>query len=334
MPSAPPEGYVLHAYGPERYLHHAVASATALRRHDTRRPIALYCPDEHADRLRHHDLDGLFERVEPLPEAHRSIVGFKHHLDRFMPYARTLFVDSDIVWCRSPDAFWRALAPYPFTSTGDAEADIWFGAAKDATVLADLVLRRRARTLRRLGLARLPRVLTAIVFAQDRETTEAVCASARGFLARRDETHFKSRLDEKGRTLESCEWSLALAMSALGLDVFRWFRGAESPLLDYYPRPVTHDADFEHVSYRVWHDRLVYSVQGLPDARLQRALTAALTKLPGRGGFVDTTPVALHFGTLPFKAPFYAFASRVWAEATGASSPGASSPGDSSPGVS
>ena len=317
---AAPEGYVLHAYGPERYLHHAVASARTLRRHDTHRPIALYCSEDQAALLRQHGLGDLFERVETLPEAHRSIVGFKHHLDRFMPYARTLFADSDIVWCRNPDPLWRDLASYPFTSTGDADADLWFGAAKDLTVVGDLIFRRRARTLERLGLKRLPRVLTALVFAQDREVTTAVCAAARAYLARRDETHFKSRLDEKGRTLESCEWSLALAMSALGLNPFHWYRGAASPLLDYYPHVTSHDLDFEHVSYRVWTDRFVYDVQGLDHRRLRRTLTAALKKLPGRGGFVDTTPLALHFGRLPFKAPFYDFASRTWVEVTGASS--------------
>ena len=307
------EGYVLHAYGDERYLHHAVASARTLRRHDAHRPIALYCPPEHALLLRRHGHAGLFERVEELPEAHRSIVGFKHHLDRFMPFERTLFADSDIVWCRDPAPLWDELTPYAFTSTGDARADLWFGAAKDARVLGDVVFRRRARTLRRFGLKELPRVLTALVFARDRAVTAEVCEAARGFLAQRDRTHFQSRLDEKGRTLESCEWSLAMAMSALGLPVLPWHRGAESPLLDYYPHTTEHDADFERVRYHLWQDRLVYDVQGLDDERLRRALTALLTRLPGRGEALDVTPLALHFGELPFKQPFYDFATRTWA---------------------
>lgn len=318
----PTEGYVLHAYGDERYLHHAVASARTLRRHDAHRPIALYCPPEHAALLQRHGLAGLFERVEGLPEAHRSIVGFKHHLDRFMPFERTLFADSDIVWCRDPAPLWHELSAYAFTSTGDARADVWFGAAKDARVLGDIAFRRRARTLRRFGLNELPRVLTALVFAQDRAVTAAACKAARGFLAQRGRTHFQSRLDEKGRTLESCEWSLAMAMSALGLPVLPWHRGAESPLLDYYPHTTEHDDAFERVRYRLWLDRLVYDVQGLADARWRRAFTALLTRLPGRGASLEVTPLALHFGELPFKKPFYDFAARTWRSAASGSASG------------
>ena len=103
----PKEGYVLHTYGPERFVHHAAASVMTLRRHDAHRPVALFCPDTHREHLRKHGKADLFEDIRVLPEEHASITGFKHHLHRFMPYERTLFVDADIIWCRNPDPVWK-----------------------------------------------------------------------------------------------------------------------------------------------------------------------------------------------------------------------------------
>ena len=96
------EGYVLHTYGTEKYLRHAVASVLTLRRYDAQRPVALYADPSQIARLREVGLDHLFAVLEELPKAHQSIVGFKHHLDRFRPFERNLYVDSDIVWCRDP----------------------------------------------------------------------------------------------------------------------------------------------------------------------------------------------------------------------------------------
>jgi hypothetical protein len=316
--SAPVEGYVLASYGPEVYLHHAVASAETIRRHDRHRPIALWCAPEHAEALRQAGLADRFAHVEPLPTEHQSIVGVKHRLHRFVPFDRTLYADSDILWCAPPDALWQQLAAYPFTTMGDPLADVWFGARKDMGVTADVVLRRRARTLRRLGLTHLPRVLSALMYVSDRDEAEAVCTSAQRYLGLQHLTHFHSRLAESGRTLESCEWSLALAMSEAGVPVFPWFRGPGSFILDYVPDAVRHDPDFAEVRYRLPTHRGVYEMQALPNDALRRALLAAVTRLPHRGEHVWMTPPALHFGRLAFKQPFYAFAERTWArEASG-----------------
>jgi len=64
---APTEGYVLHSYGPERYVRHAVASVTTLRRHDTHRPVALYCPPAHRAALEREGLDDRFAVIGDLP---------------------------------------------------------------------------------------------------------------------------------------------------------------------------------------------------------------------------------------------------------------------------
>ena len=196
MPDSAPEGYVLHSYGPSRYLHHAVASVVTLRRHDQDRPVALYCPAAHRELLEQHGLDALFAVIEDLPEEHRSITGFKHHLYRFMPFERCLWVDADIVWNRDTDPLWKLLSAYTFTATGLERADFFFGGPKGLSVVYDVLLDRRRRTMERFGLTHLPRVQAGMIYSQDRDLTRTVCETAADYLERREETHFRSRLQE------------------------------------------------------------------------------------------------------------------------------------------
>ncbi|MFB6273716.1 MAG: hypothetical protein ABEL51_12555 [Salinibacter sp.] len=309
--SAPREGYVFHSYGPDRYVKHAVASVHTLRRHDPDRPVALFCPEEHRAVLERRRLDEHFDVLGDLPPKHRSIVGFKHHLHEFKAFERSLFVDADMVWCRDPSPLWQQFAAFPFTATGLQNADHFFGGPKGPGVVIDILLGRRPRTLRRFGLTRLPRVQAGMIYAQDEACTREVCETAADFLDRSDETHFRSRLKE-GRSEETCEWSLALAMSKLDLHVFPWLQGRNSPQLDYIDGLTDHDPDFREVSYRLYTSAFVYSLRGIPNATLRDTLLGIAESLPGLGEYVDLTPYVLHFGWLHQKQPFYEFAERVW----------------------
>ena len=313
--AAPREGYVLHSYGPDRYVKHAVASVRTLRRHDADRPVALFCPESHRALLERRGLDAHFEVVGDLPPRHQSIVGFKHHLDQFKPFERSLFVDADMIWCRDPDPLWQQFAAFPFTATGLQNADHFFGGPKGLGVLVDMLLRRRQRTLRRFGLTHLPRVQAGMIYAQDDATTAEVAQRAAAFLERSDETHFRSRLNE-GRSEETCEWSLAMAMSDLGLHVAPWLQGRNSPQLDYIDALVDHDPDFTDVTYRFYTSPFVYSLRGLPQAGLRDALLGLAEWMPRMGEYVEFTPYVLHFGWLHQKAPFHEFAERAWARMT------------------
>jgi hypothetical protein len=310
--ASPREGYVLHSYGPDRYVKHVVASVHTLRRHDPDRPVALFCPEHHRALLEHRGLDAHFDVLEDLPPEHRSIVGFKHHLHRFKAFDRSLFVDADLVWCRNPDPLWQQFAAFPFTATGLQNADHFFGGPKGLGVVVDVLLGRRRRTLRRLGLTRLPRVQAGMIYAQDDARTREVDETAGAFLDRADETHFRSRLADEGRSEESCEWSLALAMSKLDLHVFPWLQGRNSPQLDYIDSLTTHDPEFRHVTYRLYTNRFVYSLRGIPNASLRETLLSAAETLPGVGEYMELTPYALHFGWLHQKHAFQQFAERTW----------------------
>lgn len=309
--SSSDEGYVFHSYGPDRYVKHALASVHTLRRYDSDRPVALFCPENHRTLLEHRGLDAHFDVLEALPPAHQSIVGFKHHLDRFKVFDRSLFVDADMIWCRNPDPLWQQFAAFPFTATGQQNADHFFGGPKGLGVILDVVLGRRRRTLHRFGLTHLPRVQAGLIYAQDEACTQAVADRASAFLDRADETHFRSRLAE-GRREETCEWSLALAMSELDLHVFPWIQGRNSPQLDYIDGLVEHDADFRQVSYRLYTNAFVYSLRGLPTPRLRNALWTVAEWLPRMGDFMTITPYVLHFGWVHQKQPFYEFAEHTW----------------------
>lgn len=307
----PTEGYVLHTYGPERFVRHAVASVVTLRRHDQERPAALYCPPSHRRILEESGLDSLFDTIETLPDEHCSIVGFKHHLHRFMPYDRCLFVDADIVWCRDPEPLWQQLRAYSFTATGLERADFFFGGPKGWGVLGDIVMNRRRRTMERFGLTHLPRVQAGIIYCSDTDVAHQVCSSAAYFLGKHEETHFRSRLAE-GRGEESCEWSLAMALSSLGLQVLPWLQGHMSPQLDFIDGLTKYDPDFHDVTCRYYTDRFVYSIRGIRNSRLREFMIRLASSLPGRGDYQDVQPIALHFGWLHFKKPFFSFSERIW----------------------
>ena len=309
--TTPREGYVLHSYGPDRYVKHAVSSVHTLRRHDTERPVALFCPEHHRSLLERRGLETLFDVLGDLPPKHQSIVGFKHHLHRFKAFNRSLFVDADMVWCRNPSPLWQQFAAFPFTATGLQNADHFFGGPKGIGVVVDVLLGRRPRTLRRLGLTRLPRVQAGMIYAQDESRTREVGQVAASYLDRADETHFRSRLNE-GRSEETCEWSLALAMSDLDLHVFPWLQGRNSPQLDYIDTLTDHDPDFREVSHRLYTNSFVYSLRGLPNARVRDALLWVAKCLPGMGEYMELTPYVLHFGWLHQKEPFRDFAERTW----------------------
>lgn len=310
------EGYVYVSYGHIKYLKHTLASVVTLRRYDKDRPVALLCSQKQYDLLHKDGLDSYFTIIKVLPEKHCSIVGFKHNVHQYMLFDKNIYLDSDIVWCKSPDDLWQSLSIFDFTITGNLLSDNFFGATKGVGILKDLITGRRRRTLKRFGLSYLSRVQSGVMFAQDYLTTKNVCELASEMLDRKRETHFKSRKMEQGRTEESCEWSLAMAMSKLNIPVYPWLQGHNSPQLDYIADLTEHDTEFEYVTCKYYSNDFIYGLRGLKMRRLRKLLINVLSVLPGKGDYLITTPYCLHFGWLHEKQPFYAFAENIWREKT------------------
>ncbi len=306
------EGYIYATYGDVKYLKSAVASVVSLRRHDNERPVALLCEKQHLEYLEEHGLSDVFDVIHILSPAHTSIVGFKHNLHEYLVFDRNLFLDSDIIWCKDPDPLWQSFNPHPFTITGTQVSDNFFGGPKNIGILADIFLRRRQRTLKKFGLTYLSRVQTGMIYARDYSTTKKVCTLAQEMLSRKDETHFRSRTLEHGRSEESCEWSLAMAMAKLNIPVYPWLQGHTSPQLDYIGDLTSHDPDFEYVVCTYYCDEFVYNFRGLKNSFIRNLLIKLFSFIPGKGDYLQATPYCLHFGWYHEKQPFNQFAEKTW----------------------
>jgi len=311
------EGYVYNSYRSDLYLKHVVSSIVTLRRHDTERPVAIYCCKEHKELIEHAKLTPLFSQIHILPEENRSIPEFKHNLEKFMPFHKNLFLDSDIIWCRNPDALWTRLSTYKFTITGTQTADIFFGGHKGLYVLFDLLMQKRKKTLQKFGLSFLSRVQAGMIYASDKSLTKRVSDTAKEYFSQKEETHFVSRTTEKGRNDESCEWSLAMAMSALDLQVFEWLNGFESPQLDYISDYTMHDKNFKKVHCLYYSNRFVYDLKGIRQPVIRKVLIKCISLLPGKGDHFYVTPYCLHFGWLNEKKVLNRFSEDIWNELTG-----------------
>ena len=310
------EGYVYTSYGQQKYLRHVLASVSTLRRYDQSRPVTVYCSDEHVQILRESGLSDLFDQIEVLPSKNRSITGFKHNVYQFMPYEKNLYMDSDIVWCKNPDFLWEKLGTYKFTISGNHIADGFFGGPKGIGIVADIVLQRRKKTLEKFGLTYLNRVQTGMMYSSDKDTAEKVCKAASEFLSNRDETHFRSRTCETGRTQETCEWSLGMALSKLKIPILPWLNGYESPQLDYIEDYTEHNQDFTSIKCTLYNDRFVYDFKAIQLKWLRKFLISFFSLVPGKGDYMKVTPYCLHFGWHHQKQPFYDFADLIWEEMT------------------
>ena len=311
------EGYVYSVYGKTEYLKHVLASLHSLRRYDQKRPIALVCEEQHVQLLDEMGLRNLFDVIHLINPDHRTIVGFKHHVDDYLFFNANIFLDSDIIWCKNPDSLWETLSEYPFTITGNIKSDIFFGTHKDYRVVYDILLNRRHRTLKRFDLSYLSRVQSGIIYAKDKKITHEVCTLARSFMDQKADTHFIERKLPNGDTEESDEWGFAMAMSRLNLPVIPWYQAELSPQLDFISSFVEHDEDFHDIRYRYYPNKFVYNLRGLQSSRIRSLILNSIGLIyPKAVAYQWIKPYSVHFSWKHDKDAFYEFADRIWDEYT------------------
>jgi hypothetical protein len=250
--------------------------------------------------------------LDVLPKSHQSITGFKHNTHLFCPFDQNLFLDSDILMLKNPDSLWHHFSGMGYAVTGLEVSDIYFGTHKSALAFLELLLQRRRRTLKRFGLTHLSRVQSGVIFVSDRHEAKQINEKAQYYLANQEKTHFRSRMKEKGRSEESCEWSLAMSLSHFNVSVFPWFWAENSAQLDFIDAYTRYNEDFTEVSCKFYFDPFTYSFRGLKTPWLRNALHFVFSWIPGKDDHTWVTPYMLHFGWMHQKQPFYDFADRVW----------------------
>jgi len=306
------QGYIFSSYGKIKYLRDVIVTVMSIRRYDLTRGVALYCSEEHIEFLRENNLEYVFDYIEILAPEFRSITGFKHNTHLFMPFAENLYLDSDMIFCKDPDMMWNQLSVYPYTATGIESADVFFGTHKGIRVLSDIIFRKRQKTLKKFGLTHLYRIQSGIIFANNYDVAKQVNELAKDYASRMSETHFISRKNEKGRTLESCEWSLGMAMSKLKLFVYPWFNGYQSLQLDYISGYTKHDTEFNEVECLYYCNPFIYSFRGIQKKWIRKTLIKVFGLLPRGKDHFWVTPHILHFGWKHEKKIFEAYAKRKW----------------------
>jgi len=151
------------------------------------------------------------------------------------------------------------------------------------------------------------------MYASDYDLTKKVDELATRYLRQKDETHFVSRTTEAGRSLESCEWSLGMAMTKLKLYVYPWFNGYESPQLDYIHGMVEHDDEYREVMVQHYSNPFIQQLRGLKSKALRKILLSIFSLLPRSMDHMWVTPYALHFGWKHQKEYYFDFADKHWA---------------------
>jgi len=307
------QGYIFSSYGKLSYLRDVIITVESIRRFDKERGVALFCSEEHKEFILENNLEHFFDVIELLAPEYRSITGFKHNTHLFMVFSENLFLDSDMIFCKSPNLMWKQLEPYPYTATGVESADVFFGSHKGVRILVDIILRKRQRTLKRFGLSHLYRIQSGIIYAKDKVVTTEVNELAKSYLSQMDKTHFISRKNERGRTLDSCEWSLGMAMSKLKLFVYPWFNGYQSLQLDFITDFTKYDAEFREVECLYYCNPFIYSFRGIQQKWIRNMLIKIAGLLPKGRDHFWVTPYILHFGWKHEKETFETYAKNKWA---------------------
>jgi D-ribose pyranose/furanose isomerase RbsD len=306
------EGYIYNSYGKIDFLKYVFASVVTIRRYDKTRKIALYCSKDQKTFIEENGLTHWFDVLNILDDPYQSITGFKHNLHLFCPFDHNLFIDSDILWLKNPDQMWGILANFGFAVTGLEVADSYFGAPKNLKVIVDILLQRRKKTLHKFGLTQLSRVQSGVMFVKDVNLAKEINEKATYFFKNMNQTHFQSRLKEKGRNEESCEWSLGMALSYFKISVFPWFWSENSIQLDFIDDYTKYDENFERVACLFYFNPFIYSFRGLKNKLLRTFLHKLFSYFPGKNDYAWVTPYCLHFGWFHQKEPFKRFADKIW----------------------
>jgi hypothetical protein len=204
------EGLMTIAFGSQRYIRMAQALARSYRRHNSKRPFAVVTDEANLDVMGEH-----FDEVIPVRPEYGSGVVQKLSADRYSPFDRTLFVDSDCLFYKHPDRIWEIYTGKPFrmrgwrylTGSTDYEEQHRYDWVKDTTSF-----------LRINNITRLPHFNSGVFYFERSDTAVKVFTIARSLYERRDSLGF---VEFKNAPIAD-EPAFAVAMELSGVAMDDW----------------------------------------------------------------------------------------------------------------
>lgn len=157
-------GVMTLAYGPASYIRMATGLARSLRLNAPGVPIAIITDRDESS------LERWFDAVVPLKEEYGTGLAQKLHLDRYSPFDRTLFIDSDVLIYRPLNTLWDRFEP----GCGLGIFGIEMAPGETHYAVEDL-----SAFMAGLGLSRMVMTNTGIVYLEAGETAQRVFATAR-----------------------------------------------------------------------------------------------------------------------------------------------------------
>jgi hypothetical protein len=195
----PQRGVLTLAFGKPMFLDLAKALGRSLRLHDPDVPRAVVTDSSDPELLSLFDI-----KVDHNPKF-GSDVGQKMFLDRYSPFAETLFIDSDCLVIHRLDPFWAAFKENDFGACGRR---ILRAGERDEFVDVD-------RVMKHFGLEGLPKFNGGIYYFKKNLAASAVFETARGLIGRAGELGF--RTFRGGGLADEALYSVAMALHGIPL---------------------------------------------------------------------------------------------------------------------
>ena len=206
------EGLITIAYGPQKYIRMARALALSYRRHLPKRPFAVVTDQSSAK-----ELGTCFDVVIPITLAYGSGVVQKLYADIYSPFDKTLFVDSDCIFYKSPERIWDLYAGKPFSMRG------WrylTGSTDYEKQHPYEFVQNTSDFLKANNISRLPLFNSGVFFFSRSETASRVFHKARAIYEKRATLGF---VPFKNAPIAD-EPAFAVAMESCGVEMDPWDR--------------------------------------------------------------------------------------------------------------
>ncbi len=156
-------GVITLAYGRAYYVEMAKTLARSLRLHSPNIPLAIV-----TDCQEDEELSKLFDYVLPLKKEYGSNMIQKLHLNKYSPFQRTLYIDSDCIAVRDISFIFKDFEGMSFGAVGDAYL---VAGQKDNFIDVDAILKK-------FGLDKLPKFNGGVYYFDKSKTADAIFETA------------------------------------------------------------------------------------------------------------------------------------------------------------